>query len=369
MDNIETLLSVFREIPDPRVEKTKLHSLEILLFIALCASLSGGESFYDMEHFAGTRQDWLRVLGMQSVPGHDTFNRVFQMLSPASFDEVLTSLTSPLREHVDGDVVAIDGKTHRRTGGDKHAALRLLNAWSAENRLVLGQLAVGEKSNEITALPKLIEVLDLKGCVVTTDAMGCQKATAAAIIEKKADYMLALKGNQGALRSEVKLFMDALAGKTEPGFESVEKAHGRMEIRRCWQTEEVDWREEREKWAGLRSFCAVQSLCARNGKQTESWRYFISSLKKDEARAAQSIRDHWTVENSLHWCLDVVFGEDQSRARARNAAKNLGTLRAISLNLPRRLPGKRSLKGRRWQAAMDIQYLVQALRLPAIDSV
>ncbi len=201
----EIILSIFREMPDPRVERGKIHSLEILMFIALGTFVTGGQSFYDMEWFAATRREWLEEnIGMISVPSHDTFNRLFQAISPEHFGECLINLTSRLREKISGDVVAFDGKTHRGVGNDKASCLHMLNAWSVSNGLVLGQLAVEEKSNEITTTPKLMEMLDLKDCIVTADAMNCQKAIAAKAIEKKADYVLAIKGNHPLAHEEIK---------------------------------------------------------------------------------------------------------------------------------------------------------------------
>ena len=341
-----------------------MHNLEVIMFIALCTYLSGGEGFYDMAGYAEARKDWLRnTVGMQSVPSHDTFNRVFQAISPECFGESLIELSRRLREKISGDVVALDGKTHRRTGTDKYAALHTLNAWSVENRLVLGQLAVDEKSNEITAVPRLMDMLDLKGCIVTTDAMNCQKTVAQKAVEKKADYVLAVKGNHRVMHDEIKRHMDAFAVNIQAGFESVEKDHGRIETRRYWQSEDIAWFEEKKKWDGLRSFCLVEAVRERGVHTEISRRYYISSLSCDEAKVARSIRGHWHIENALHWCLDVVFNEDQSRARARHAAKNLGTLRAICLNLIKRIPGKRSMKTKRFQASLNDEYLFKALRI------
>jgi len=317
-----------------------------------------------MEAYAEARQDWLRdTVGMQSVPSHDTFNRVFQAIAPENFGNCLIELSSRLRGKISGDVVALDGKTHRRTGKGNGAALHMLNAWSVENRLVLGQLAVEEKSNEITALPRLMDMLDLQGCVVTADALNCRKVVARKAVEQQADYVLAVKGNHPAMHDEIKRYMDALAGSTPAGFETVEKDHGRTETRRIWQSDAVSWFEDRQSWDGLRSFCLVEAVREYAGRIESSRRYYISSLSCDEAKVARSIRGHWQIENALHWCLDVVFHEDQSRARARHAAKNLGTLRAICLNLIKRIPGKRSMKSKRFQASLNDEYLFKALKI------
>jgi predicted transposase YbfD/YdcC len=360
----EIILAVFRELPDPRVERTKVHSLEVIMFIALCTYLSGGEGFYDMEDYAHAKEPWLKErIGMQSVPSHDTFNRLFQAISPQRFGECLLELSRRLREKVVGEVVAFDGKTHRRTGSSNGSALHMLNAWSVDNHLVLGQMAVEEKSNEITAIPQLMDMLDLKGCVVTADALNCQKTVAAKALEKKADYVLALKNNHPLMYKEAVAFMDSISSQSPPGFETTEKDHGRIETRRCWQSDSLDWFADKPLWPGLRSFGLIESIREHGGKTELSRRYYISSLSVNEAKLAHSVRAHWQIENSLHWCLDVVFNEDQSRARARNAAKNLGTLRAISLNLIRRIPGKSSLKGKRFKIALNDDFLLEALKL------
>lgn len=360
----EVILEIFRIIPDPRVERTKVHSLEIIMFIALCTYLSGGQGFYDMAAYAQSRKDWLREnVGMVSPPSHDTFNRVFQALSPEHFGECLLNLSRGLREKVAGDVVAIDGKTHKGVAERGKSCLHMLNAWSVDNRLVLGQLATDEKSNEITAVPQLMDMLDLKKCVVTTDALNCQRKIAQKCVEKKADYVLAVKGNQKLLYREVKEFMDFLAQNNEPGFESLDKGHGRIETRRYWQTDDIGWFADKEKWAGLKSFCMVEAIRELPGRYEKSRRYYISSLCLGEEKVARSIRAHWDIENALHWRLDVVFNEDHSRARAKNAAKNLATLRAICMNLIKKIPGKFSLKSKRFQASLNDDYLFMALKI------
>lgn len=360
----EIILEILKDLPDPRVERTKVHSLEVIMFIALCTYLSGGAGFYDMETFARTREDWLKeLIGMKSVPSHDTFNRVFQAISPKYFGECLIALSCRLREKLPGDVIAFDGKTHRGTASDGISALHMLNAWSVGNRLVLGQLAVEEKSNEITAIPHLMDILDLKGCIVTADALNCQKDIAAKAKENEADYIFPVKGNHPIFYEEIRTYMDDMASKRGADFESVEKDHGRIEIRRCWQSEDISWYSDYEAWIGLKSFYVVESVREQKGRSETQRRYYISSLPGNAKLAAQSVRRHWDIENALHWSLDVVFNEDQSRARARNAAKNLGTLRAICLNLLKHTPGKGSLKGKRFQAALDNNYLLSILKI------
>lgn len=361
----EIILSIFREMPDPRVERTKIHNLEVLMFIALGTFVTGGQSFYDMEWFAESRREWLQEhIGMVSVPSHDTFNRLFQAISPQHFGECLINLTSRLRRKISGDVVAFDGKTHRGSGDAKGTCLHMLNAWSVGNALVIGQLAVEEKSNEITATPKLMDMLDLKDCIVTADAMNCQKAIAAKAIERKADYVLAIKGNHPVAHDEIKRYMDAFSARNQAGYETHEKAHGRLEARRYWQSMDIKWFEDKAQWKALKSFCMVEAVREVKGKTTTTRRYYISSLGEgEEKKAASAIRDHWQIENALHWRLDVIFDEDKSRARTRNAAKNLGTLRAIAVNLSKKISGKGSLRGKRYKASLSLDHFLEAMRI------
>ena len=353
---------IFAGIADPRVERTRVHSLEVILFIALASTLSGAKGFYEMEDYADGRQEWLREhVGMVDVPSHDTFNRVFQLLPAESMEQCLVEFSARLRREVAGEVVSFDGKTQRRSGGGGKGALHVLNAWASENRLALGQMAVGEKSNEISAMPLLMDMLVLKGCVVSADALNSQKQVAAKAVEKGADYVLALKGNHPLMYEEVKSFMDDIAAREPPGYDQTEKDHGRMERRRCWQSEHVGWYEGKEDWQGLRSFVLIESERIVKGVKETQRRYYISSLGRDEKRAAQCVRSHWLVENALHWSLDVTFGEDQSRARARNAAKNLSILRTLCLNLLKRVPGKSSLRSKMFQNALSTQRLFQTL--------
>jgi len=366
-DDIKEKLQVFANVPDPRIRRRKVHSLDMLMFIALCTYLSGGKGFNAMEDYARAKADWLRErLGMRGVPSHDTFNRLFQCLDANRFARCLVEFSATLRAEAcadaDPEVVAFDGKTHRRTGSGENAPLHTLNAWAADNRLALGQLAVDGKSNEIAAMPELMDTLDLKGCVVTADALNTQKAIAAKSVEKGADYVLALKGNHPLTYAEVSAYMDDLSRRAPPGFEETDKGHGRVETRRCWQSDDVGWFADRGEWKGLRSFALVESTRAAKDAAKTTRRYYISSLARDERKAAKCVREHWHVENALHWCLDVVFDEDQSRARTRNAAKNLGTLRAMCLNIVKRMPGKNSMRSKMYQMALNPSSLVNVLR-------
>ena len=362
------IFSRFEEIPDPRVERTKVHSLPTLLFIALCTFLTGGKSFYEMELFAQAHKTWLkRVVGMASIPSHDTFNRIFQAIKPEHFAEFLARTTDRIRKNISGEIVAFDGKTHRGTGSGPDSALHMLNAWAVKNRLVLGQLPVPDKSNEISAMPQLMDMLELKECVITADALNCQKVIAGKAREKKADYVLAIKGNHPETYDAIRLFMDRQAENTKPIFKMPpDKAHGRLEWRKFWVSEDIDWLEARHEWAGLKSICVVEAVreVIKGAESATTRRYYISSLGEREAeRIAGAIRGHWAIENEFHWCLDMAFDEDRSRARTRNAAKNLGLMRGITMNLLKANPDKGSLKGKMYKASMMLSYLKRLLQI------
>jgi len=312
------------------------------------------------------------------IPSHDTFNRVFAALKPAAFLDCFLRWTQSLRQTVAQEIVALDGKALRRAQCRGKSPRYIVSAWAQSNRLVLGQLKVADKSNEITALPQLLRVLELAGCIVTIDAMGCQKAIAQEIIEADADYVLALKGNQETVHAEVKSYLDdailQLAQartkkiKVPPELElaclkTVEKDHGRLEIRCYWQSDRLHWFADRGKWEGLRSVGVVESVRqVGTDAPTVERRYYLCSLAVDVEKFARAVRGHWGVENSLHWCLDVQMGEDQSRARTGHAAENLATLRRLVLNLLKRdRTKKRGLKGKQLNAGWDHAYLLQLL--------
>jgi predicted transposase YbfD/YdcC len=375
-----SLIEHFKDLPDPRVQGRTDHDLIDVLVIAVCALLCGATGFDDMADFGQAKQAWFKTfLTLRNgIPSHDTFNRVFAALKPAAFLDCFLRWTQSLRQAVAHEIVAVDGKALRRAGPRGQSARYLISAWAQSNRLVLGQLKVADKSNEITALPHLLRVLELAGCIVTVDAMGCQKTIAKEINEADADYVLALKGNQETVHAEVQSYLDDAilqqaagpARKTvaprEPELaytETVEKDHGRVEIRRYWQSGRLDWFADLEKWEGLRSVGVVESVRQVGAAEpTVERRYYLSSLAVDVAQFARAVRGHWSVENSLHWCLDVQMAEDQSRARTGHAAENLATLRRLALNLLKRdKTKKRGLKGKQLNAGWDQDYLLRLL--------
>ncbi len=337
------LKDYFAKLPDPRVGRAKRHELLDILLIAICAMLCGAESFTEMETFGCCKLAWLKTwLALpQGIPSHDTFNRVFGLIDPARFMDCFLAWTQSLRTVVAGELVALDGKTVRRSRARGHGPVHLVNVWAAGNRLVLGQLKVADHSNEITALPALLRALELTGCVVTVDAMGCQQEVAKEIHEADADYVLALKGNQGTLHAEVKAFLDdaqarRFADVAHQFVETVEKDHGRLETRRYWVTEQIGWLADRPQWEALRSVGLVEAVREVNGQVSTQRRYYLSSLPAQVGQFATAVRGHWQIENSLHWVLDVQMGEDRCGVRNQRAAQNLAALRALCLNLLRR---------------------------------
>lgn len=359
----------FSVLTDPRVMRTKKHLLSDILFIAICTIACDGEGFTDMELFGRAKEQWLRkYLELPGgIPSHDTFGRVFSIIDPEAFAECFTKWTQAIHVATEGEVVALDGKTIRRSfdAATGKSALHLVSAWASENGLALGQVKVDEKSNEITAIPKLLEMIDVKGRIITTDAMGCQKDIVKRIIDKKGDYVLCLKGNHEHLHDEVKYFFDEAQAADWKDvdhnyFESIEKDHGRIEIRRCWVVEDdaIQWLDKTDQWPGLRSIAAIQSE-RRTGKKTSvETRYFISSLAGRASKVVSAAREHWAIENSLHHVLDVTFNEDASRIRKDNAPENLATLRKIVINLVKKQKNtKTSVRARLKKAAWDNSYL------------
>lgn len=363
-----SLIAHFQDLPDPRVQRTRRHELVDILVISVCTLLCGGESFNDMEEFGHCKQEWFKQFLKlpNGIPSHDTFNRLFQALDPKAFVACFIAWTQSLRAAVDEEIVAMDGKALRRALKRGQSPPVMVSAWARENGLVLGQLQVSDKSHELTAVPELLRALELAGCIVTLEAMGCQKNIAREIIEADAQYVLALKGNQTKAHEEIKSYLDDAidrgAGELV-SHQTVEKDHGRFEQRTYWQSDQLDWFADRGKWEGLQSVAVVEHH-RQVGEEpaTIERRYYLSSLPVDAPRLARAIRGHWSVENSCHWSLDVSLGEDQSRARTGYAAENLASLRRLALNLLKsENTRKRGIKGKQKSASWDHSYLLRLL--------
>ena len=337
-----SFLEHFDELPDPRVDRQKRHSLMDILFISVCAVICGATSFVDMEDFGFAKVDWFseRLELQNGIPSHDTFRRVFSLIDPDGFRACFMAWTQAISGVVGGDIIAFDGKTLRRSFdlATGLIPIHVLNAWSSENDFCVGQMKVDGKSNEITAMPALLKLMDIRSSVVTADALNCQKEIARQIVDQGGDYVLAVKANQPTLHEDVKLFFeDALSEGFEVPYGICERddwGHGRTENRKCYSVEVecLDWLGHKDEWRGLRSIVCIEST--RRTRDTESIerRYFISSLV-DTARIAKSIRHHWRVENKLHWVMDVDFDEDSCRARVDHAPENFALLRQIAHNL------------------------------------
>ncbi len=377
---LTTIHQHFAHLDDPRLDRTKHHQLLDILTIALCAVICGADSWTECEAFGQAKLAWLRTFLPlpNGIPSHDTFGRVFAALDPVQFQQgflnwvqASTSRLAGLTAPGGRDHVALDGKTLRRSHdrAKGKAALHLVSAWASANRLVLGQIAVAEKSNEITALPVLIKLLDLRGSIVTIDAMGCQTAIAAAIIEQGGDYVLALKGNQGTLHQEVEAMFAAAQhtgfhGIAHQTYRTLEKGHGRIEERRWWTIHDPEYLAHLDPtgaWPKLASIAMVEAERTIGATVTCETRYFIASVAQAQP-VGQAVRLHWGIENSVHWVLDIAFREDECRVREGHSAQNFAILRHIALNLLRQdQTAKLGVKAKRLKAGWDESYLGRIL--------
>ena len=363
-----SLKEYFTELPDPRIDRTQAHDLIDILMIAIVAVICGSDDWNMIEEFGKKKQNWLEgFLRLRNgIPSHDTFNRVFSMIDPQKFSNCFINWTNSICKLTDGEVISIDGKALRATAEPSKgkSCIYLVSAWASENKLMLGQQKVAEKSNEITAIPSLLEALVLKGCIITIDAMGCQRDIAKAIIDKEADYILALKGNQGLLHQHVQQSFE-IENPTETNTE-LDLGHGRIEKRTCSIMSDLKWIDEPEKWSGLKTIIKVDSVFEEKstGKISQDSRFYISSLEPNSSIINTAIRKHWLIENSLHWCLDVAFEEDNSRIRKGFADQNFALLRRIALNLLKiDTTSKLGIKSKRIIAGWDEKYLAQLLKI------
>lgn len=362
----------FSELPDPRVERTRKHELLDIVVISILSVICFGDGWDHMAQWAEHNEAWLRTILKlpHGIPSADTFRRVLSSLDPKAFEACFRRWALALCETTAGKLVAVDGKTVRGTLDAKEgkSALHLVNAWVAENDLVFGQLATAEKSSEYTAIPELLELLELRGATVSIDAAGCHVAIAQKIIDKGADYLLALKGNQRKLHDEVDGYF-VEAGKT--GFrgipntfhEASDKAHGRIETRRTWVCQDVDWLTRSERWPKLASIVLVESTRIVGDKTSVERRTYITSSKADAETIGAMVRGHWGVENKVHWMLDVGFAEDRARLRRDHGPENFALLRKLTMNMLKKTPGKKdeSVIMKRKKASWSHDYLLKVL--------
>lgn len=364
----------FANVSDPRVERTKRHQLLDIITIAICAVICGADSWVEVEQFGHDKQSWLKTFLVlaNGIPSHDTFGDLFARLAPDEFEHSFFSWVQTIAKLTSGEIIALDGKrlrrSHDRTLGKN--AIHIVSAWASSNHLVLGQVKVDEKSNEITAIPELLKVLALQGCVVTIDAMGCQSEIAELIVSKGADYMLALKGNHGHFLADVTdIFQTAQAAHFKDvrsdHAQTTDKNHGRIETRQCWtiaEPSELQYLRDRTTWPHLRTLVMVQAERRIGQTRTTETRYYLSSLTASAARCLEIVRTHWSIENELHWVLDIAFREDESRIRKGHGAQNFATLRHLALNL---LKGERTttvgIKAKRLKAGWSLDYLFKVL--------
>lgn len=363
----------FSSLSDPRILLKTRHKLVDVVTITLCAVIAGADDWVEIASFGKEKEHWFRTFLelRQGIPSHDTFGRLFSLINPEEFAKCFASWIRSVLPMTDSDVIAIDGKTARRSHDRANGkpAIHMVSAWAVRNRLILGQVKTEDKSNEITAIPELLKLLDINGCVVTTDAMGCQKKIAQQIVKQGADYIFSLKGNQGNLLKDVELlFEDAKKDDykklSHATYTTVDGGHGRVETRKCTLIADVDWFAEKSKWENLTTFGMVESTREMGDQTTQETRYFISSLPCDAKRFAEAARDHWGVENSLHWCLDISFREDDSRVRNGHAPENLAIIRRFALSLIRHDPLRKiGVKASRKRAGWSNDYLLHLLGL------
>lgn len=368
-----SILEHFSEIEDPRGNQGKQHPLISIVVIGICATICGANGWVEIVEFAKGKEQWLgSFLDLpHGIPKEDTFRRLFNAIDPEDFQKRFIGWVNMNSKLSKNNVIAIDGKTMRGSSSKKNGTkpLHIVSAWASDHKISLGQVATDEKSNEITAIPELLKGLCIDGCIVTIDAMGCQVQIAALIVKKGAEYILALKGNQGTLNDDIRLYFEGLTqdelDELDYFEEDVEKDHGRIALRRCWVCQDLDWLEKKDRWASLKAIIRVESERQEVGSietATREYRYYISSLESSAEEILGGIRKHWGIENSLHWVLDIAFSEDATQILTGNGARNLGIFRHVAINLLNQEKTlKRGVKAKRLRAACDERYLEKVL--------
>ena len=359
-------------ISDPRQGWKIRHNLTDIMIITICAVICGTDTWEDIRNYAESKKEWLETFWElpNGIPSEDTFARVFSLINPKEFEQRFIEWMHAVAEETDGDIIPVDGKTLRRSYDEKSgkSAIHMVSAWSSVNGCVLGQVKTEEKSNEITAIPELLKILDLHGCIVTIDAMGTQKKIAEQIIEGGGDYLLAVKENQKSLHEEISIFFqDSIESDFEnidfSFFEESDNGHGRSEHRKYWVVKDVSWLEMKDDWTGLKMLCMTESERTVDGKTSSEQRFFIASKKMNAESFASACRKHWSIENSLHWSLDVAFREDECRIRKGFASENLAVVRHIALNLLKNEKTVRNgIKAKRLMAGWENNYLIKVLK-------
>lgn len=360
----QLISSIFNELEDPRRDKCKKHLLQDIIMITIAAVICGAETWNQIEEYAIAKQEWLRTFLtlINGIPSHDTFNRLFSSLDPDKFESCFFQWVATIHKQTLGEVIAIDGKTIRGAKQNgKKSAIHMVSAWACENNLVLGQVKVRDKSNEITAIPKLLEILEITDGIITIDAMGCQREIASKIIDNHGNYILAVKDNQKELHESIQA--DFIFSKQVQQDTTIDYGHGRIETRTCSVITDFKHIKNPEKWKNLRSIVRIESTRVFKNSLKEDQtavRYYISSVQANAKDFQQTIRSHWAIENKLHWTLDVAFGEDASRKRAGNAAQNFSAINKIALNLLKNNKSRKiGVKGKRLKAGWDDNFLIQ----------
>jgi len=366
----------FAEIEDPRIDRTKRHELQDIIFIVICAVICGADNWVEIEAFGQSQEQWLkRFLALPNgIPSHDTFGRVFASLDTEQFQGCFERWMKSVSSITAGQTIAIDGKTLRRSHDQANgkSAIGMVSAWATANHLVLGQVKVQDKSNEITAIPELLRVLEIAGGIVSIDAMGCQVDIAQAILDRGGDYVLAVKKNQGRLFDDMQALFEIERAEAQPFHwvehaytQTVDKDHGRIETRQCWVVTDTDYLtyiKDYKDWPGLRSLILVRGTRRIGEESTQEDRYYISSLEGDAPCCLKAVRSHWDIENGLHWVLDMAFREDESRVRTGNAPQNLAVVRHIAVNLlNKERTAKMGLHAKRLKAGWDEKYRLKVL--------